>query len=57
MLGQTVTVLLTTYAHWIPDDQATASALMDQVTSPVAIDLTVAAALQPERAEIVKSGA
>jgi integrase len=39
ILGQSVAVLLGTYAHWIPDDQATAAALMDQVTSPVTIDL------------------
>jgi integrase len=39
ILGQSVAVLLDTYAHWIPDDQATASALMDLVTSPVSIEI------------------
>lgn len=40
ILGQTVAVLLDTYAHWVPDDQSTASELMDQVTSPTFIDLS-----------------
>jgi integrase len=39
ILGQSVQVLLTTYAHYIPDDQETASALMDSITTPVRIDI------------------
>lgn len=40
ILGQSLPVLLSTYAHYIPDDQATAAALMDQVTSPIGIDVS-----------------
>lgn len=39
ILGQSVMVLMTTYAHYIPDDQERASALMDAITSPAMIRL------------------
>lgn len=39
ILGQSVQVLLSTYAHYIPDDQERASLLMDSITTPTAIDL------------------
>jgi integrase len=38
ILGQSVAVLLDTNAHYIPDDQEKAAALMDQITTPVALD-------------------
>lgn len=34
ILGQTVQVLLSTYSHWIPDNQETAANLMDAITTP-----------------------
>lgn len=40
ILGQSLAVLLETYAHYIPDDQESASALMDQITSPIKVDLS-----------------
>jgi integrase len=40
ILGQSVQILLSTYAHYIPDDQERASSLMDSITTPVSIDLT-----------------
>ncbi|MCE5209887.1 MAG: site-specific integrase [Chloroflexi bacterium] len=39
ILGQSVQVLLSTYAHYIPDDQERASNLMDAITTPTSIDL------------------
>jgi len=39
ILGQSVQILLSTYAHYIPDDQERASSLMDAITTPVSIDL------------------
>jgi integrase len=41
ILGQSVMVLLDTYAHYIPDDQSRAAKLMDDITSPVAIDIGI----------------
>jgi integrase len=38
ILGQSVAVLLDTYTHYIPDDQEKAAALMDQITTPVAVE-------------------
>lgn len=40
ILGQSIVVLLDVYAHYIPDDQADVSALMDTITTPVAVDLS-----------------
>jgi integrase len=37
ILGQSVAILLDTYAHYIPDDQEAEAALMDGITSPVSI--------------------
>jgi len=39
MLGHSISTLLSTYAHFIPDMQDEAAQLMDNVTSPIAIDL------------------
>ena len=39
ILGQSVQILLSTYAHYIPDDQERASSLMDAITTPVSIDI------------------
>lgn len=36
MLGQSIAVLLDTYAHYIPDDSNTAALLMDEITTPTA---------------------
>lgn len=36
MLGQGLAVLLSTYAHFIPDDSARAALLMDELTAPAA---------------------
>jgi integrase len=38
ILGQSVAILLDTYAHYIPDDQAALAALMDEITSPVMVE-------------------
>jgi integrase len=40
ILGQSVAVLLDTYAHYIPDDQTRAAMLMDEITTPVIVDLS-----------------
>jgi integrase len=40
ILGQSVAVLLDTYAHYIQDDQLTASTLMDAITTPVGFELS-----------------
>lgn len=39
ILGQSVQVLLSTYAHYIPDDQERASRLMDEITTPAYLEL------------------
>jgi len=39
ILGHTMTVLMTTYAHYIPSMQGAAAALMNTLISPVAVDL------------------
>jgi integrase len=39
ILGQSVEVLHSTYAHWIPTDQERVAAYMDQVTTPVLVGL------------------
>jgi integrase len=39
ILGQSVAVLLDTYAHYIPDDQQRAATLMDTITTPMPIYL------------------
>ena len=39
ILGQSVAILLSTYAHYIQDDQERASQLMDEITTVTAIDL------------------
>lgn len=38
ILGQSVQILLSTYAHYIPDDQERASTLMDAITTPTSIE-------------------
>jgi integrase len=38
ILGQSLAVLMDTYAHYIPDDQERAAALMDAITTPVKVD-------------------
>lgn len=50
ILGQTVQVLLSTYTHYIQDDQERASMLMDEITTPIRVDLKpgkIASRLQP----------
>lgn len=39
LLGQSIAVLLDTYAHFIPGGELQAAMLMDQVTTPVLLDL------------------
>jgi len=39
ILGQSVAVLLSTYAHYIQDDQERASRLMDEITTPASIEI------------------
>jgi integrase len=46
ILGQSVSVLLNTYAHFIPSGDESAALLMDEITTPVAID--IAPDLHPE---------
>ena len=36
ILGQGLAVLLSTYAHYIPDDSERAALLMDEITTPAA---------------------
>lgn len=50
ILGQSVQVLLSTYAHYIPDDQERASRLMDEITTPVMIGLQQIATRESEPA-------
>lgn len=49
ILGQGLPVLMTTYAHYIPDDQTRASELMDAITTPTAITFPVLADTQANR--------
>lgn len=37
MLGQGVQILLSTYAHYIPDNSETAALLMDEITTPILV--------------------
>lgn len=46
ILGQSVQVLLSTYAHYIPDDQERAASLMDSITTPTSFTLENDARLQ-----------
>jgi integrase len=39
ILGQSLGILLETYAHFIPGGEEEAALLMDQITSPISIDL------------------
>jgi integrase len=39
ILGQSVPVLLETYAHFIPDDSDRAATLMDEITTPVTLPI------------------
>ncbi len=47
ILGQSVAVLLSTYAHYFQDDQERASRLMDEITTIATIDLQDCNRLQP----------
>jgi len=49
ILGQGLAVLLSTYAHYIPDDSSRAAILMDEITAPYAVEVTapVAPELHP----------
>lgn len=40
ILGQSMAVLLDTYAHYIPDDQESSALLMDAITTPIPIQLS-----------------
>ena len=37
MLGQSIAILLETYAHYIPDDSDSAALLMDEITTPTTL--------------------
>jgi hypothetical protein len=39
MLGHSISILLTTYAHYIPNLQGEAAQLMDDILTPIPIDL------------------
>jgi integrase len=54
ILGQSVAVLLDTYAHYIPDDQESASALMDAITTPVVMDLSSIAHDRARKQELMQ---
>jgi integrase len=41
ILGDSLTVLMDTYAHYIPDDQERAAEYMDRIATPTAVDLGV----------------
>ena len=45
-IRQSVQVLLTTYAHYIPDNQETAANLMDAITTPTSITFENSSSLQ-----------
>ena len=53
ILGQSVAVLLETYAHYIPDDQERTAALMDELTTPIKVDLGGDAS-RTDRAQILE---
>ena len=48
ILGQSLAILLDTYAHFIPGGEERAALLMDQVTSPLTIDLSMLHPVAPE---------
>jgi len=39
MLGHSLAILMTTYAHYIPGTQDEAARLMDEILTPIPIDL------------------
>jgi hypothetical protein len=39
MLGYSFSILLTTYAHYIPNMQDEAARLMDEISTPIPIEL------------------
>jgi hypothetical protein len=39
MLGHSLAILMTTYAHYIPGTQDEAAQLMDDILTPIPIDL------------------
>jgi integrase len=39
MLGNSLAILMTTYAHYIPGTQDEAARLMDEILTPIPIDL------------------
>jgi hypothetical protein len=39
MLGHSLAILMTTYAHYIPGTQNEAARLMDNILTPIPIDL------------------
>jgi hypothetical protein len=39
MLGHSLAILMTTYAHYIPGTQDEAARLMDEILTPITIDL------------------
>ena len=39
MLGHSLAILMTTYAHYIPGTQDEASRVMDEILTPIPIDL------------------
>lgn len=49
ILGQGLPVLMTTYAHYIPDDQERAADIMDAITTPTAISFPALAETQANR--------
>jgi len=46
MLGHSLAILMTTYAHYIPGTQDEAARVMDDILSPIPIDLK---SLKPKR--------
>jgi len=44
MLGHSISILLTTYAHFIPTMQNEAARLMDDILIPIPVDMTPATA-------------
>lgn len=41
MLGHSISILLNTYAHFIPTMQDQAAQLMDNILTPIQVDLTL----------------
>jgi hypothetical protein len=39
MLGHSLAILMTTYAHYIPGTQDEAARLMDEILTPIPIDI------------------